>query len=108
MPAVRRRDDLLDVPLHLPAAGMPGTGARAMTAGRRGVADSRSPWSQRPPNGPQNGVPRGWFSVSEACAYIGVSADFWRDHIAPSMPIVRVGRRRLVRRERLDAWLAER
>src|SRR4051812_40445620 len=68
------------------------------------TSDSGSHGSQGPPYS----VPRGWFSIAEACEHIGVSDDFFREHVAPFMPIARVGRRRLVRRERLDAWLAER
>jgi excisionase family DNA binding protein len=57
--------------------------------------------SLRPPYGPQKAV----FTVGEACSYLGVSHNHWSRHIAPSLPMVRSGRLRLVRRERLDEWL---
>src|SRR3954467_6234674 len=46
--------------------------------------------------------------MREAAAYVSVSPDFFREHVAPDLPIVRIGRRKLIRRVHLDAWLAER
>jgi hypothetical protein len=50
-------------------------------------------------------VPRLALSVEEACAALGVSWDFWREHIAPEVRIVRRGRRKLVPITELQRWL---
>jgi hypothetical protein len=44
-------------------------------------------------------------NVEEACAALGVSWDFWHDHIAPEVRIVRRGRRKLVAVSELQRWL---
>gem|GEM_PF-3811945 len=44
-------------------------------------------------------------SVGEACAALGVSWDFWREHVEPGVRIVRRGRRKLVLVAELEAWL---
>ena len=46
-------------------------------------------------------------NVEEACAALGVSWDFWREHIAPEVRVVRRGRRRLVAVRELERWLDE-
>jgi len=51
--------------------------------------------------------PRLALDVSEACAALGVSWDFWSEHVAPEVPMVRRGRRKLVPVRALEAWLAE-
>lgn len=50
-------------------------------------------------------VPRLALSISEACDAIGVSHDFWIEHIAGEVRIVRRGRRKLVAVEELRRWL---
>jgi hypothetical protein len=50
-------------------------------------------------------VPRLALDVSEACASIGVSWDFFTQHIAPELRWVRRGRRKLVSVRELEAWL---
>jgi excisionase family DNA binding protein len=52
-----------------------------------------------------DGVPRLALSVSEACQALGVGWDYWREHIAPEVRIVRRGRRKLVPVSELQAWL---
>jgi excisionase family DNA binding protein len=44
-------------------------------------------------------------TVAEACEALGVSWDFWREHVAPELRIVRRGRRKLVPVSELSAWL---
>jgi excisionase family DNA binding protein len=58
----------------------------------------------RPPKASERQV----FSIAQACEYVGCEHRFWRKHIAPTMPIVRLGRARRVLRADIDAWLAER
>lgn len=50
-------------------------------------------------------VPRLALTVEEACAALGVGEDFWREHIAPDVKIVRRGRRKLIAVRALQAWL---
>lgn len=52
-------------------------------------------------------VPRLALSVEEACAALGVSWDFWAEHIADDVRIVRRGRRKLIAVAALQQWLAE-
>lgn len=52
-------------------------------------------------------VPRLALNVEEACASLGVSWDFWQEHIAPDVCVVRRGRRKLVAVRELERWLAE-
>jgi hypothetical protein len=49
--------------------------------------------------------PRLSLSVAEACDALGVSWDFWRDHVAPEVRVVRRGRRKLVPVRELERWL---
>jgi excisionase family DNA binding protein len=50
-------------------------------------------------------VPRLALSVEEACQALGVGWEYWREHIAPEVRIVRRGRRKLVPVSELQAWL---
>ena len=52
--------------------------------------------------------PRTALSIEEACASLGVSEDFWREHIEPEIRLVRVGRRKIVPTASLEKWLDER
>lgn len=52
-------------------------------------------------------VPRLALSIEEACAALGVSWDFWREHVAPEVRVVRRGRRKMVAISALEAWLHE-
>jgi hypothetical protein len=45
-------------------------------------------------------------SVEQACAALGVSWDFWQEHIAAEVRIVRRGRRKLIAVAELERWLA--
>jgi excisionase family DNA binding protein len=44
-------------------------------------------------------------SVEQACEALGVSWDTWRAHIEPEVPLVRLGRRKLIPVSELQAWL---
>jgi excisionase family DNA binding protein len=50
-------------------------------------------------------LPRLALSVGEACEALGVGHDFWHEHIAPEVPTVRRGRRKLVPVRELERWL---
>ena len=52
-------------------------------------------------------IPRLALSVEEACAALGVSWDFWREHVADEVRLVRRGRRKLVPVRELERWLAD-
>jgi hypothetical protein len=52
-------------------------------------------------------VPRLALSVEETCAALGCSWDFWREHLAPHVRIVRLGRRKLVPVRELERVLEE-
>jgi len=47
------------------------------------------------------------FSKAEAAAALGVSVDFFEQHVMPELRIVRRGRRRLIPVVELERWLAE-
>jgi excisionase family DNA binding protein len=53
----------------------------------------------------REGVPRLALSIEEACQALGVGWDYWREHVAPEVRIVRLGRRKLVPVTELQAWL---
>jgi excisionase family DNA binding protein len=44
-------------------------------------------------------------SVTEAAETLGVSPDFFAEHIAPELRVVRRGRRKLIAVRELEAWL---
>jgi hypothetical protein len=52
-------------------------------------------------------VPRLALSIEEACAALGVSWDYWSEHIAPDLRLVRRGRRKLVPVSELQRFLDE-
>jgi hypothetical protein len=52
-------------------------------------------------------VPRLALDIEEACLALGVGWDFWKEHIAPDIPIVRRGRRKLIAIAALERWLAD-
>lgn len=45
--------------------------------------------------------------VDGACRALGVSWDYWKEHIAPDVAIVRRGRRKLIPVAELERWLNE-
>lgn len=51
-------------------------------------------------------VPRLALSKLEAAEALGVGPDFFDEHIAPELRIVRRGRRRLIAVTELERWLA--
>jgi hypothetical protein len=52
-------------------------------------------------------VPRLALSKPEAAAALGVGLDFFEEHVAPELRIVRRGRRKLIDLRELERWLAE-
>jgi hypothetical protein len=50
-------------------------------------------------------VPRLALDVSEACASLGVSWDYFVEYVAPELRIVRRGRRKLIALTELERWL---
>ena len=51
--------------------------------------------------------PRVALSIEEACQSLGVSWDFWAEHVAPDIRVVRRGRRKLVGVRELERWVEE-
>jgi excisionase family DNA binding protein len=54
---------------------------------------------------PDPRVPRLALSPDEAAATLGVSRDYFDEHVAPDLRIVRRGRRRIVPVRELERWL---
>lgn len=54
---------------------------------------------------PVRQVPTLALSVEESCQALGVSWDFWREHVEPDLRIVRAGRRKIVAVTELQRWL---
>lgn len=52
-------------------------------------------------------IPRLALSPDEAAAAVGVSRDFFDEHILPELRVVRRGRRRLVPIRELERWLSD-
>jgi hypothetical protein len=65
----------------------------------------------QPPSSPTKGdasqtkVPRLAYSPDEASAALGVSRDYFDEHVMPLLRVVRLGRRRLVPVRELDRFL---
>jgi excisionase family DNA binding protein len=51
------------------------------------------------------GVPRVALTIEEACESLGCSWDWWREHVAPEIRMVRRGRKRLVPTADLAEWV---
>jgi excisionase family DNA binding protein len=51
--------------------------------------------------------PRIALSVEEACQSLGCSWDFFAEHVAPSLRVVRRGRRKLIAVEELQRWMRD-
>lgn len=54
---------------------------------------------------PTSNLPRLAFTAMEAPEVLGVSYDFFHDHIAPELRCVRRGSKKLYAATELDAWL---
>lgn len=50
-------------------------------------------------------VPRLALDVTEACEALGVGWDYFAEHVAPELRIVRRGRRKLIAVAELERWL---
>lgn len=61
--------------------------------------------SQPQVRSPKAPVPRLALSIGEAAASLGVSADYFAEHVAPDLRMVRRGRKRLVAVAELERWL---
>jgi len=48
--------------------------------------------------------PRVCLSIQEACGSLGVSWDFWKEHVEPEVGVIRLGRRKLVPVRALEEW----
>lgn len=57
------------------------------------------------PGSTARGVPRLALSVQEACEALGCGWDFFAEHVAPELRIVRRGRRKLIAVAELERWL---
>jgi hypothetical protein len=55
----------------------------------------------------RSGVPRLALSKTEAAHTLGVSVDYFEDHIQPELRIIYRGRRRLIPVRELERWLDE-
>jgi hypothetical protein len=56
-------------------------------------------------NATMRAVPRIALTIPEAAEAIGVSEDFFREHVLPELNVVRRGRKRLVGVEELRRWV---
>jgi excisionase family DNA binding protein len=52
-------------------------------------------------------VPRLGWSKAEAAEALGVSVDFFEEHVMPELRIVRRGRRRIIPLAELTRWLEQ-
>jgi excisionase family DNA binding protein len=59
----------------------------------------------RPGPGSDESVPRLALTKGEAAVCLGVSVDFFEQHVMPAIRIVRCGRRRLIPLRELEQWL---
>ena len=64
-----------------------------------------SPRTAAVPTAQNRSAPALALSVEQACEALGVSWDTWRAHIEPDVPLVRLGRRKLIPVSELQAWL---
>lgn len=53
------------------------------------------------------GIPRVALTPSEAAASLGVGLDFFDEHVAPELRLIRRGRKRLVSVRELERWASE-
>jgi hypothetical protein len=56
---------------------------------------------------PRQTVARLALAPNEAAAALGVSRDYFDEHIAPELRLVRRGRRKLIAVKELERWLAD-
>ena len=64
-----------------------------------------APGTHRTVENARVGVPRLALTVTEAALALGVSADFFGEHIGPELRWVRRGRKKLVSVRELEEWL---
>ncbi len=76
-------------------------GSDAGTEQRAGTTTPQT----RVENGKTSAIPRLALSKAEAAASLGVSVDFFDEHVAHELRMARVGRRRLVPVRELERWL---
>jgi excisionase family DNA binding protein len=77
------------------------------SAGRNGAmhAATRSARTGGPRPGNSGGIPKLALTKKEAAAALSVSVDFFDEHIAHELPMIRRGRRRLVPVRALQRWV---
>ncbi len=93
----------MEQPTHRDAALKP----LASRRGSRSLA-AMAPTATRPaaiPPARKRSAPALALSVEQACDALGVSWDTWKEHIAPDVRIVRIGRRKLIAVSELQRWL---
>ena len=73
---------------------------------QRHVNNSSAKPTGRPGRPLAAGIPRLALSPAEAAEALGVSRDFFDEHIAPELRITRKGRRKLIAVTELGSWLA--
>lgn len=74
---------------------------------RAEAAKGPAPAAPRPTQTRRAPVARLAFGMEDAAEAIGVSADFFAEHIKPDLRITRRGRRQLVTVRELERWLEE-
>lgn len=65
------------------------------------------PVLSRSPGTSKGAVPRLALTRAEAAASLGVSSDYFDKHVAPTLPMCRLGRRCLVPVAALEKWLTQ-
>lgn len=91
---------------------MTATGSRSHGRGRAGRdarpgEDAATRSHAKQPNPSRGEIPRLALRPDEAAAALGVSRDFFDQHVLPELRVVRRGRCRLIPLETLARWLAE-
>jgi len=66
---------------------------------------SGAPMSADRPRSPRSPVPRLAMTATETAASLGVSADYFREYVAPDLRCVRRGRKRLYSVREVERWL---
>ena len=56
---------------------------------------------------PSTGLPRLAYSKAEAAHSLGVSVDYFHQHVLPDLRVVRRGRKVLIAKRELERWLDE-
>ncbi len=68
---------------------------------------SASPPAETPPKATKPSVPTLALNLTDAATALSLSGDHFREHVKPTLKIVRGGRRQFVSVRELERWLAE-